>query len=120
VPALPRAFLAQFNGLQPSVYSRFHAVLCRDLADAVAGGRDETQAGPHMFQSGAAASTRIGFSCMPLLCLVVRSVGQVRRRARGRVRARRKGGRARAVRASRLARARACSTRRTPAFPSAH
>jgi hypothetical protein len=73
---IKHAFVIKFNGMQPAVYRRFHAVLCRDLANSVAGGHDDRQAGPHMLQSGAAASTRIGFSCMPLLCLVVRSIWQ--------------------------------------------
>lgn len=73
---IKHAFVIKFNGIQPTVYRRFHAVVCRDLAGSVAGGREDRQAGPHMLQSGAAASTRIGFSCIPLLVLVLRSVGQ--------------------------------------------
>lgn len=73
---IKHAFVIKFNGIQPTIYRRFHAVVCRDLANSVAGGHDDRQAGPHMLQSSAAASTRIGFSCIPLICLVVRSVGQ--------------------------------------------
>mmetsp|Transcript_23636 Transcript_23636/g.59013 ORF Transcript_23636/g.59013 Transcript_23636/m.59013 type:complete len:632 (+) Transcript_23636:48-1943(+) len=73
---IKHAFVIKFNGIQPVVYRRFHAVLCRDLANSVAGQHEDRQAGPHMLQSGAAASTRIGFSCIPLLCLVLRSVSQ--------------------------------------------
>lgn len=71
---IKHAFVIKFNSLLPTVYRRFHYVLCRDLANSIAGGHEERQAGPHMLQSGAAASTRIGFSCIPLLCLAVRSV----------------------------------------------
>lgn len=73
---IKHAFVIKFNGIQPTIYRRFHSVLCRDLANSVAGGHEDRQAGPHMLQSGAAASTRIGFSCIPLLCLVLRSIGQ--------------------------------------------
>lgn len=68
---LKHAFITKFNHVRPTIYSRFTDVLCRDYVKSAGIGENT-----YVDQSPA-ISRRIGLPVLPLICLTLRSAGQI-------------------------------------------
>lgn len=68
---LKHAFITKFNHVRPTIYSRFTDVLCRDYVKSAGTG------GNTFVDQSPAISRRIGLPVLPLVCLTIRSAGQI-------------------------------------------
>ncbi|CCG81756.1 Protein TAPT1 homolog [Taphrina deformans PYCC 5710] len=70
---LKHAFITKFNHVRPTIYARFTDVLCRDyVKSGTVGGRSDS-----FVDQSPAISRRIGLPVLPLVCLTIRSAGQI-------------------------------------------
>lgn len=63
---IKHSFVIKFNRMRPEVYSKFMHILCADASQQAGGSKSDPLA---------AVATRMGFVPIPLLCLVIRVVG---------------------------------------------
>lgn len=68
---LKHAFITKFNHVRPTIYSRFTDVLCRDYVKSAGTGQNT------FVDQSPAISRRIGLPVLPLVCLTIRSAGQI-------------------------------------------
>lgn len=71
---LKHAFITKFNHVRPTIYGRFTDVLCRDYVKSA---RDSGDGSNTFVDQSPAISRRIGLPVLPLVCLAIRSAGQI-------------------------------------------